>query len=64
MMCVYMCHSAVGEWQQRYAALISISSVAEGCEKQMIPVLSDVITSILPYCQDSVSSIIQYSSTT
>jgi hypothetical protein len=42
-----------GEWQHRYAALMAISAIAEGCEKQMMSILGDVITSVLPYCQDS-----------
>jgi hypothetical protein len=48
------CHW-LGEWQHRYAALMAISAIAEGCEKQMMSILGDVITSVLPYCQDSVS---------
>ena len=36
---------------------MAISAIAEGCEKQMIPILDEVITSVLPYCQDSVSVI-------
>ena len=49
---------SLADWKQRYAALMSISSIAEGCEKQMIPILEDVVTSILPYCQDSVSALV------
>lgn len=34
---------------------MAISAIAEGCEKQMMGILEEVITSVLPYCQDSVS---------
>ena len=34
---------------------MAISAVAEGCEKQMVSILGEVVTSVLPYCQDPVS---------
>ena len=40
-------------WQYRHAALMAISAVGEGCEKQMNPILGDVVTAVLPFCQDS-----------
>ncbi|XP_011405014.2 PREDICTED: importin-5 [Amphimedon queenslandica] len=41
------------DWKHRYGALMAVSAIAEGCEKQMTPILNDVITCVLPYCQDS-----------
>ena len=42
---------------------MAVSAIAEGCERQMMAILGDVINSVLPYCQDSVSNFIyQFSS--
>lgn len=41
-----------GEWQQRRAALMTISSIGEGCEKVMKPELGNIIQMILPYFKD------------
>ena len=43
------------DWKHRYGALMAVSAIAEGCEKQMTPILNDVVTCVLPYCQDAVS---------
>lgn len=32
---------------------MAISAIGEGCGKQMLPVLDDVVDAVLPYCQDS-----------
>ncbi|CAO3670398.1 hypothetical protein G6F70_006836 [Rhizopus microsporus] len=40
------------EWQQRRAALMTISSIGEGCIKVMQPELSNIITMILPSFKD------------
>ena len=39
--------------------LMAISAVGEGCQKQVQPILGDVVQAVLPYCQDSVSRIAQ-----
>ncbi|KAG0747446.1 hypothetical protein G6F57_000579 [Rhizopus arrhizus] len=41
-----------GEWQQRRAALMTISSIGEGCIKVMQPELSNIISMILPSFKD------------
>ncbi|KAL7411623.1 armadillo-type protein [Mrakia frigida] len=41
-----------GDWKGRYAALITIASVAEGTSKVMEPQLSKVIELICPFVQD------------
>ncbi|KAL5476110.1 hypothetical protein EMCRGX_G026016 [Ephydatia muelleri] len=40
------------DWHCRHAALMAISAVGEGCEKEMIPILADVVNAILPFCHD------------
>ena len=40
------------DWRFRHAALMAISAVAEGCVKQMEPMLESVIGTILPFLQD------------
>ncbi|KAI9339498.1 armadillo-type protein [Pilaira anomala] len=42
-----------GEWQQRRAALMAISSIAEGSIKIMKPELSNIINMILPSFKDA-----------
>ncbi|KAG1473754.1 hypothetical protein G6F56_000773 [Rhizopus delemar] len=42
-----------GEWQQRRAALMTISSIGEGCIKVMQPELSNIISMILPSFKDA-----------
>ena len=54
---VYMSthYACTEDWHYRHAALMAISAIGEGCEKQMQPILGEVINAVLPYCQDSVS---------
>ena len=33
---------------------MAISAVGEGCEKQMTPILGEVVAAVLPFCQDQV----------
>jgi len=40
------------QWQARYAALMSISAIGEGCEKQMRDHLTEVMQFVLPYFED------------
>ncbi|KAK9477871.1 armadillo-type protein [Lipomyces japonicus] len=40
-------------WQERYAALMAISSFAEGCREYMLSELSKVLDMVLPLLQDS-----------
>ena len=36
---------------------MAISAVGEGCEKQMQPILGEVVTAVLPFCQDMVRGV-------
>ena len=47
-------HLVAVDWHCRHAALMAISAVGEGCEKEMIPILADVVNAILPFCHDQV----------
>lgn len=40
------------DWQQRRAALMTISSIGEGCVKVMKPELGNIMQTILPYSKD------------
>jgi hypothetical protein len=40
------------DWRYRHAALMAISAVAEGCVKQMEPLLGDIVDSIMPFLTD------------
>ncbi|GAB6024224.1 hypothetical protein CHUAL_008922 [Chamberlinius hualienensis] len=40
------------EWQRRHAALMAISSVGEGCHKQMEPLLPQIMDGVLNFLQD------------
>lgn len=42
----------VEDWHHRHAALMAISAVGEGCEKQMFPILGEVVNAVLPYVRD------------
>lgn len=42
----------LADWRYRHAALMAISAVAEGCVKQMEPLLPSVVDSILPFLMD------------
>ncbi|KAI9024505.1 hypothetical protein CLU79DRAFT_834266 [Phycomyces nitens] len=42
-----------GEWQQRRAALMAISSIGEGCVKALKPELGNIIQMILPSFKDA-----------
>ena len=46
--------SSLEDWHYRHAALMAISAVGEGCEKQMTPILGEVVAAVLPFCQDQV----------
>lgn len=41
------------DWKQRYAALMAISAIGEGCHKQMESVLDDVMRAVIVYLNDS-----------
>lgn len=41
------------KWQHRYGALLGLAAMAEGCHKQMLPLLQDILTVTLPFFQDS-----------
>jgi len=40
------------DWRYRHAALMAVSAIAEGCVKQMEPLLASVVDTVLPYLQD------------
>lgn len=40
------------DWKQRHAALMAISSVGEGCHKQMETMLDDIMSGVLRYLSD------------
>lgn len=40
------------EWNQRYAALMAISAVGEGCHKQMESMLDDIMRGVIGYLND------------
>jgi len=40
------------DWRYRHAALMAVSAIAEGCAKQMEPLLASVVDSILPFLED------------
>jgi len=39
-------------WKSRHAALMAVSAVAEGCAKQMEPILASVVDNIIPFLSD------------
>ena len=41
------------DWCHRYGALLALSALAEGCHKQMLPHLQDILLRTLPFLQDS-----------
>lgn len=43
------------EWEKRYAGLMAVSAVGEGCSKQMEPILNHVVDPILNFLKDPVS---------
>ncbi len=43
------------EWTKRYAGLMAISAVGEGCSKQMEPILTQIVDPILNFLKDPVS---------
>lgn len=42
-------------WKYRNAALMAISAVGEGCQRQMESLLPQIIDGVLNFLQDSVS---------
>jgi len=41
-------------WQHRYAGLMAVSAVGEGCLKQMEPMLQQIVEPILGFLRDAV----------
>ncbi|RDD39148.1 Importin-5 [Trichoplax sp. H2] len=41
-----------GDWRYKYAGLMAISAVADGCQKQMMQLLTNVVMTILPFLKD------------
>jgi len=44
------------EWSKRYAGLMAVSAVGEGCSKAMEPLLPQIIDPILGFLKDPVST--------
>lgn len=40
------------DWHYRYAAMMAVSAVGEGCHDQMLPLLSQIVDGIIPYLRD------------
>uniref|UniRef100_A0A0K8TSJ3 Putative karyopherin importin beta 3 n=1 Tax=Tabanus bromius TaxID=304241 RepID=A0A0K8TSJ3_TABBR len=40
------------DWKQRHAALIAISAIGEGCHKQMVGMLDDIMSGVLNFLRD------------
>lgn len=49
-----MLHSE--DWKRRHAALMAVSSAGEGCHKQMEQMLDQVVSAVLNYLTDPVST--------
>lgn len=49
---------SVGNWKNRHAAIMGISTVGEGCKRQMEPVIEEIVNNVLPFLGDSVSKIL------
>lgn len=47
----------IANWRERYAALISLSAIGEGCKKQLDDKLENMVNSILPYLADQVHGV-------
>jgi len=43
------------DWKYRYAGLMAISAVGEGCHKQMEAMLPQIMSGVFNFLQDSVS---------
>uniref|UniRef100_A0A1I7YJ02 Importin-5 n=1 Tax=Steinernema glaseri TaxID=37863 RepID=A0A1I7YJ02_9BILA len=41
------------DWKKRHAAIMGLSTVGEGCKRQMEPMIKQIIDEILPYVTDS-----------
>lgn len=39
-------------WKNRYAGIMGLSTVGEGCKRQMEPVIEDIVDNIIPFLQD------------
>jgi hypothetical protein len=48
------------EWNKRYAGLMAVSAVGEGCTKQMEPMLTQIVEPILNFLRDPVSLYLIY----
>lgn len=45
------------EWKHRYAALMTVSAIGEGCNKQMSGILQEIVDGVLPFLLDSHSRV-------
>ena len=41
------------DWRHRFAAMMAVSAVGEGCHDQMLPMLPRILSGILPFLTDS-----------
>lgn len=41
------------DWRHRFAAMMAVSAVGEGCHDQMLPMLPKIVSGILPFLSDA-----------
>ena len=41
------------DWKHRFAALMAISAVGEGCHDQISPILGQIVDAIIPFLKDT-----------
>jgi hypothetical protein len=44
------------DWKYRHAGLMALSAIGEGCHQQMEAILNEIVSFLLLFCQDPVSS--------
>lgn len=51
-------HSSAADWKYRYAGLMALSAIGEGCHQQMEGILNEIVNFVLLFLQDPVSIIL------
>lgn len=44
------------DWRYRHAGLMALSAIGEGCHQQMESILNEIVSFVLLFCQDPVST--------
>ena len=47
---------STADWKYRHAGLMALSAIGEGCHQQMEAILNEIVSFVLLFCQDPVSS--------